>query len=444
VAPVTIAASQQQEPDSSVLVSSLASAEETLNRYRESSAAAVDQMQQFQLQMEAERRRLLQYETRRNKTIEALDLVHSVNVRQIQLLIEGLQDVRVREQARREREDANKQHRVDDSYASQREVQQKLQPARILASSEKDLEAWIAGFVEEQVAAVSEELFQNEGHVNAQCVPLGQAVAQVQTALSRFSQDGIGLFDHASEENGATIVHQFTSSTYRPAVAKLPLGTSPWRNRFLPEDWEGWLPDGWERWEVPAQLSRLIPDYLYHSAGGRLKAAASTAPPETVLHPNTLPGACWPMDSAAGNVTVRLPYPVHVRAITIDHASKSLLVDADEQLKGAPRHCKLYGYAPCESPSCQGLGFDPDGRVLLTEALYDIDRQSPTQTFHIETEDHDDDGSCSAAAAGSCGGGGPLSSNDAVSAVQWEVVDNWGNGDYTCLYRLRVHGDPEV
>ncbi len=43
--------------------------------------------------------------------------------------------------------------------------------------------------------------------------------------------------------------------------------------------------------------------------------------------------------------------------------------------------------------------------------------------------------------------GGDTSSSDqserqVVSAVSFIVEENWGNHEYTCLYRVRVHGDP--
>jgi Sad1 / UNC-like C-terminal len=27
-----------------------------------------------------------------------------------------------------------------------------------------------------------------------------------------------------------------------------------------------------------------------------------------------------------------------------------------------------------------------------------------------------------------------------TAAIQLEILNNWGNPDYTCLYRIRVHG----
>jgi SUN domain-containing protein 1/2 len=32
--------------------------------------------------------------------------------------------------------------------------------------------------------------------------------------------------------------------------------------------------------------------------------------------------------------------------------------------------------------------------------------------------------------------------DEVVAAIRLEIESNWGNEDYTCLYRFRVHGDP--
>ena len=35
-----------------------------------------------------------------------------------------------------------------------------------------------------------------------------------------------------------------------------------------------------------------------------------------------------------------------------------------------------------------------------------------------------------------------IQSSDVYEAVQLRVIDNYGNKDYTCVYRFRVHGSP--
>jgi len=202
------------------------------------------------------------------------------------------------------------------------------------------------------------------------------------------------------------------------------------------------LPSGWQDWNVDL----MIPDHLYHTLGSILPGAAKTAPPETILQRSVWPGFCWPAsmhDDAF--VTIRLPYTVSVDAVTIDHASHLLLPHREEQLKSAPKHVKVYGYAPCENDNdaCSGggLGFDVHSKRLLADITYSIEgKESNVQTFPIvghsdNNEERTEESSSCSATTPTCGG------DTAVAAVRVEIVENWGNADYTCLYRFRVHGE---
>jgi SUN domain-containing protein 1/2 len=209
---------------------------------------------------------------------------------------------------------------------------------------------------------------------------------------------------------------------------------------------------------------------------------ATTAPPEAILKPSLYPGSCWPMAGDKGQVTLRLPYPVKVKAVTLDHAP-SLLFEDPTKRESAPKQVRVFGFPPCwtkkgtkdvkksdyldeddEDDSdyyrgiCDdGLDFDVTKPVVLHDFEYDL--EGPTiQTFHIplpEDDEGEDEASCSETAA-TCGGsldGGPNdilfsapdrsdSIMDGMSAIRMQVTDNWGNKDYTCIYRFRIHGDP--
>ena len=178
-------------------------------------------------------------------------------------------------------------------------------------------------------------------------------------------------------------------------------------------------------------------------------------------------------------MTLRLAYPVKVKAVTIDHASKHLF-DSEEQRTSAPKKVRVIGYPPCLSKKVHsniggvkksdylddygddgdeyvqgvcddGLDFDVESPIVLHDFEFDLDGPS-IQTFHIPSDSTD--GSCSED-TGTCGGsldgpnGGVLNSSpdrsdsidEGVSAIQLQITDNWGNKDYTCVYRFRVHGD---
>jgi SUN domain-containing protein 1/2 len=164
--------------------------------------------------------------------------------------------------------------------------------------------------------------------------------------------------------------------------------------------------------------------------------SAETVPPEAILTSSTHPGSCWPMKGCKGQVTIRLPYPVKVKAVTIAHAS-SLLVD----VSSAPKIIRVVAYPPCSD--CQGMGFDVNDAWELTSLEYNAQGRS-MQTFEIPSAA----GSCSEEALScsaepeSLGKLHVASQQDmAAAGITVAILDNWGVDDYTCLYRFRVHGD---
>lgn len=411
-------------------------------------------------------------------------LIAQANTKQLHEVMDSLEAISAAEQARRENEAAAAATDNNNNTAnvvSPVQLKRMFAAKEVLAESETVLSSWISELIQEQVdTAVADSKFAQLQTVVATTadrestmpassslvVTTAEAATEIQAALHRHAQDGIGRIDYAG-----SIVHELTSPTYTTtddAHTTTTLGHT-WWSRYIPQDWEEYLfPPGWESWKAPAAI---VPDHVYHSIG--LPGAAVTAPPETVLQATVLPGQCWPVAMSHGGgsssnkpqattaappavVTIRLTQPVAVSAVTIDHASRLLLSDPDQQLQTAPKIVKIYGYAPCghtttSSTTCDdGLGFDVASKALLAEITYDIHGESNVQTFattgSLESTKpnvhHDDDGSCSAVeAAHSCGGG---EGSAVIAAVSVEIVENWGNKDYTCLYRIRVHGDPAI
>jgi len=189
------------------------------------------------------------------------------------------------------------------------------------------------------------------------------------------------------------------------------------------------------------------------------------------------------MAGQSGQVTLRLPYPVKVKAVTLDHASALLFENKKDGRNSAPKHVRVFGYPPCwvkkeEDSSVKksdyldedddeeqyvrgicddGLDFDLESPIVLHDIEYDLDGPS-IQTFHIPLppEEEEGDGASCSEETKSCGGDDPLGGNnhilysssdrtdtinEGVTAIRVEVTDNWGNEDYTCIYRFRVHGD---
>jgi Sad1 / UNC-like C-terminal len=363
------------------------------------------------------------------------------------------------------------------------------------------------------------------------CLSPYDTAQTIHDGIHRYNIDQIGLFDIC--QDGATIVHEMTSPTYNGGASS-PITTSTnsiddtssssssyttgttssrignvWWNKYIPEDWEKWiLPKGWEQWNDPT-----IPvlQFLYQwfralgfSSGSKTSQLVSTnhhpyinAPPETILHPDTSPGSCWPMaGNKNGFVTIRLPYPIIITsnnsiAISLDHVSAFNVLDPTITMQSAPKQMKVYGFSSCSSStttsSCNqsGLGFDSTTKRLLVTnpeqqpyIVYNIHHVpgtiSSVQTFPMmmttttTTTNHhqhtapaattgndvvvidefaldEDDGTCSPTKP-SCGGVETFQNNEvqtssSISAIQIEILSNWGREDYTCIYRVRIHGE---
>lgn len=208
--------------------------------------------------------------------------------------------------------------------------------------------------------------------------------------------------------------------------------------------------------------------------------------------------------------TVRLPYPIHIDAVSIEHRAfplpQSVLKDGVRGGESAPRWVKVVGFPPCgddndkieaEEEGCDKLGFDISRPIDLGSFEYhpatvsgreddygggdgdetsdSVSRRRSIQTFtvkggmvkesgseeeggddistdepELEVEDYEiPAGSCAPPKepddVPSCGGDMSTSSDQSerqiVSAVSFIIEENWGNNEYTCLYRVRVHGD---
>jgi SUN domain-containing protein 1/2 len=181
------------------------------------------------------------------------------------------------------------------------------------------------------------------------------------------------------------------------------------------------------------------------------------APPEVVLQKNTLPGSCWPMSNGSGQVTFKLPYPVVVEEVSIDHASVDILPPGWEY--SAPKVIKVIGYPPCDEADeeCLSLGFDKKDPMEISQFTYNI-AEAMVQTFDshygkamneiasaspkddkvLKGSSDDNQASCSEEAA-SCSAPPRIS----VAGVTLKVLENWGNPEFTCLYRVRIHGEPD-
>lgn len=185
----------------------------------------------------------------------------------------------------------------------------------------------------------------------------------VNRALSRFSEDRIGLVDYALESSGASVLSTRCSETYETKTALLSLFGIP----------------------------------LWYQSQS----------PRVILQPDSNPGNCWAFRGSQGFAVVRLSSRIRPTAVTLEHIPRSL--SPKGSIPSAPKDFAVYGHE--EETQREG--------TFLGQFTYDQDGE-PIQTFWFQGE--------------------PLAT---YQIVELKILSNWGHPEYTCIYRFRVHGEPE-
>ncbi|XP_007932794.1 sperm-associated antigen 4 protein [Orycteropus afer afer] len=127
-------------------------------------------------------------------------------------------------------------------------------------------------------------------------------------------------------------------------------------------------------------------------------------PPTVILEPDVFPGNCWAFEGDQGQVVIRLPGRVQLSDITLQHPPPS--VAHTEGAKSAPRDFAVYG-----------LQADDKTEVFLGKFTFDVEK-SEIQTFHLQNDPP-----------------------TAFPKVKIQILSNWGHPRFTCLYRVRAHGE---
>ncbi|KAG0089502.1 hypothetical protein BGZ92_004696 [Podila epicladia] len=251
--------------------------------------------------------------------------------------------------------------------------------------------------------------------------------------LDRRLEDDILQPDYALLSAGGRIIHRLTTSTYL----------------------RGYSAGLWDRLNV-----------------FRKKTASATVTcrsPEIALIPDVHAGECWAIGGSQGQITIRLARPIMVTAVTIEHADPRVILDVGS----APREVEVWSlnqlypddhnlsflqgvlssrpWTPSKDDKrvLEDLGDDQEsdgesskttiegrwwregapypGARLLTIAEYRTkaaseatdQRWARQQTFSI-----------------------PASKQSLSTVVLFRINSNWGHPEFTCLYRVQVHGHP--
>ncbi|KAF0311666.1 SUN domain-containing protein 1 [Amphibalanus amphitrite] len=126
--------------------------------------------------------------------------------------------------------------------------------------------------------------------------------------------------------------------------------------------------------------------------------------PRSIIQPHGRPGECFAFHGE-GQFVIGLSRPVRPTEFVIEHIARGLTPGG--RIDSAPRHCSV-------------LAVTDDGEPATLLASFEYSAAGPPlQRFAATPTDRP------------------------VSAVELRVISNWGHPEYTCLYRFRVHGQPE-
>ncbi|KAJ3012230.1 hypothetical protein HKX48_006371 [Thoreauomyces humboldtii] len=203
------------------------------------------------------------------------------------------------------------------------------------------------------------------------------------------------------------------------------------------------------------------PDFALETAGGRVVPKLTSATyfagydipfldyfgmrrvrgkrPNAAIQTDLNPGSCWPLRGAHGQIGISLVAPILPSSLTLSHPPRHLWTGAIEGMS-SPRAFELWAvydkdrfphmhlHLPAVRSSSPPLTerHIPAG-VLLLEDQYDP--ENPVARFEIGKDARD-----MVDRVAKVHGRG-------VDTVVLRVVSNWGHREWTCLYRVQVHGE---
>ncbi|KAI8068428.1 hypothetical protein BC940DRAFT_299058 [Gongronella butleri] len=193
-------------------------------------------------------------------------------------------------------------------------------------------------------------------------------------------------------------------------------------------------------------------DYALHSRGARIMdewtspthnlgkgmrmrawywLAGHLVDPTTAIRPATHVGHCWPMEGSNGAIGIRLAQPIAIESISIDHPAAA-------HLPSSPRDLEVWGVRKAKGNDMHNLyGYN---NKKNDHALLNNLQNNPNMLFlgnishdpKLAIQNHDIAPRYTL----------PNPTKTAMDGIVLRVINNHGHNDYTCLYRVRVHGNP--
>jgi len=154
-----------------------------------------------------------------------------------------------------------------------------------------------------------------------------------------------------------------------------------------------------------------------------LQMRTEIGPPDEVLKPSLAQGRCWAMDGHDGHVVIELPKATTVSAISLNHVF----------VKGhnsAPRAFRVFGFEEDFSKTETGVllgSFEYENVEEGDDEIGDGDEGNDEivgslQTFHLDLDAQEKE----------------------IRFLKLKVESNFGNEDYTCIYRLHIWEDLKI
>ncbi|XP_032512037.2 SUN domain-containing protein 3-like [Danaus plexippus] len=124
-----------------------------------------------------------------------------------------------------------------------------------------------------------------------------------------------------------------------------------------------------------------------------------------IIKPGTLPGECWAFKGSKGEATIRLLGTVRITGLSLEHIPAH--ISPTKEISSAPRLFQLEGLEFRGDPYPYDFGtfeYEKDGKpIQYFEVLH-----QPSKGYNL---------------------------------VRLKIFSNWGHPVYTCVYRVRIHGD---
>ncbi|XP_058807725.1 klaroid protein-like [Phymastichus coffea] len=125
--------------------------------------------------------------------------------------------------------------------------------------------------------------------------------------------------------------------------------------------------------------------------------------PRKVIQSWTEAGECWAFEGSQGKIIIEMAYEIVIEKVTLEHIPVSAALTG--KIDSAPKSFKVWSKVSDEFVDIGTFTYDDKGLHSQTFEIKKIDMQTVP-----------------------------------IKIVMLEILSNYGNSYYTCIYRFRIHG----